>query len=186
MTLKVAIIGAGPSGFYAAEALLKAGEDSEIDFLESLPTPYGLVRGGVAPDHQSTKRVIRSYEKTACDARVGYFGNVKVGQDISIPELRELYDAVVIAIGAPLDRTLEVPGGDKAGVYGSAQFVGWYNGHPDHQDLDPDLNCSSVAIIGHGKLRIDKESVFLGSFGTHSYVPIKVSVNQSPVCRGLT
>jgi len=155
MTVKVAIIGAGPSGFYAAEALLRAGNDSEIDFIESLPTPYGLVRGGVAPDHQSTKGVIRAYEKTASDSRVSYFGNVRVGQDVSVSELRKLYDAVVIAIGAPLDRSLDVSGGDKLGVYGSAQFVGWYNGHPDHQDLDPDLNCSGVAIIGHGNVALD-------------------------------
>ncbi|WP_422366103.1 FAD-dependent oxidoreductase [Pelagibius sp.] len=155
MPFSVAIIGAGPSGFYTAEALRRSSLDFRIDLIEGLPTPFGLIRFGVAPDHQSTKRVARSYERTAQDEAVGYFGNVEVGRDIGLEELRGLYDAVVVAIGAPLDRELKIPGGDKAGVYGSATFVGWYNGHPDHRDLAPDLNTESVAIIGNGNVALD-------------------------------
>lgn len=155
MPFSVAIIGAGPSGFYTAEALLRSDMDYRIDLIEGLPTPFGLVRFGVAPDHQSTKRVVRSYERTAEDEAVRYYGNVRVGTDVGLDELRRLYDAVVVAIGAPLDRDLKIPGGDKAGVYGSAAFVGWYNGHPAHRDLAPDLDTSSVAIIGNGNVALD-------------------------------
>ena len=155
MTLSIAIVGAGPSGFYAAEALIKRDLDCRIDILESLPTPFGLIRFGVAPDHEKTKRVSRSYEKTALDEAVQYFGNVEVGRDIDLDKLRELYDAVILAIGAPLDRALDVPGGDLKGVVGSAEFVGWYNGHPDFRDLDPDLDCESVAIVGNGNVALD-------------------------------
>ena len=155
MAVTVAIIGAGPSGFYTAEALIKSGLDCKIDFIESLPTPFGLIRAGVAPDHEKTKAVMRSYERTALDNRVSYFGNVQVGRDIGLNRLRRFYDAVVVAVGAPLDRELNIPGGSKKGVHGSAQFVGWYNGHPDHQDLDPDLSCSSVAVIGLGNVALD-------------------------------
>ncbi len=155
MPFSVAIIGAGPSGFYTAEALRRSSLDFRIDLIEGLPTPFGLIRFGVAPDHQSTKRVARSYERTAQDEAVGYFGNVEVGRDIGLEELRGLYDAVVVAIGAPLDRELKIPGGEKKGVYGSAAFVGWYNGHPDHRDLAPDLHTESVAIIGNGNVALD-------------------------------
>lgn len=161
MPVSVAIIGAGPSGFYTAEALLKRDFDCRIDIIESLPTPYGLIRSGVAPDHQSTKRVTRAYERTALDDRVSYFGNVEVGRDITLKELRRLYDAVVLAIGAPLDRALNIPGGDKAGVYGAAEFVGWYNGHPDFLDVAPDLNCNAVAVIGNGNVALDVARVLV-------------------------
>ncbi|MGF1611117.1 MAG: FAD-dependent oxidoreductase [Kiloniellales bacterium] len=165
MTLSVAVIGAGPSGFYTVEALLKLGLDCQIDILESLPTPYGLIRFGVAPDHQSTKRVTRAYERTARDEHVGYFGNVEIGRDVSLDELRGLYDAVVLAIGAPLDRGLDVPGGDKPGVHGAAAFVGWYNGHPDFRDLAPDLNCEAIAIIGNGNVALDVARVLVKTPG---------------------
>ncbi|NIA68937.1 FAD-dependent oxidoreductase [Pelagibius litoralis] len=155
MPYSVAIIGAGPSGFYTAEALLKSSLDYRIDLIEGLPTPFGLVRFGVAPDHQSTKRVARTYDRTAADEAVRYYGNVEVGRDVRLEELRSLYDAVVVAVGAPLDRELKIPGGDKPGVYGSAAFVGWYNGHPAHRDLAPDLDTDSVAIIGNGNVALD-------------------------------
>jgi len=155
MPVTVAIIGAGPSGCYAAEALVKSGIDCQIDVIESLPTPYGLIRSGVAPDHEKTKRVTRAYERTLLDVRVGYFGNVEIGRDLSLKELRDCYDAVIVAVGAPLDRSLDLPGGDKAGVHGSAEFVSWYNGHPDYRDLGPDLNCKQVAIIGNGNVALD-------------------------------
>ena len=155
MTIKVAIIGSGPSGFYTADSLLKSGQDVEIDIIERLPTPFGLIRGGVAPDHQTTKKVASAYEKTALNNAVAYFGNVEVGKDVTMDEMRETYDAVVLAVGAPTDRKLGIPGGDKQGVYGSADFVGWYNGHPDFTDLNPDLNVGAVAVVGVGNVAID-------------------------------
>ena len=117
MTIKVAIIGSGPSGFYTADSLIKSKSDVEIDIIDRLPTPFGLIRGGVAPDHQTTKKVAKAYEKIALNNSVNYFGNVEVGKDISIDELRKTYDAVVLAVGAPTDRKLGIPGDDKKGVY---------------------------------------------------------------------
>jgi len=161
MALSVAIVGAGPSGFYTAEALVKLGSDCQIDIIESLPTPFGLIRFGVAPDHEKTKGVMRAYDKTAQHARVRYYGNVQVGRDVTLDELRECYDAVILAVGAPLDRTLDIPGGERKGVYGAAQFVGWYNGHPDFRDLGPDLNCPAVAVIGNGNVALDVARVLV-------------------------
>jgi ferredoxin--NADP+ reductase len=152
--LSVAIVGSGPSGFYAAEALLKQGEVA-IDLIERLPTPFGLVRGGVAPDHQSTKQVVRAFERTAQDKAVAYFGNVEIGRDLSMAELRGLYDAVVLAVGAPADRPLGVPGESLPGVVGSAAFVGWYNGHPDFAAVDPPLEGERAVVIGNGNVALD-------------------------------
>ena len=149
MTLNAAIIGSGPSGFYTADSLIKSGEDVEIDIIDRLPTPFGLIRGGVAPDHQTTKKVAKAYEKTALNESVNYFGNVEVGKDISIDELRKSYDAVVLAVGAPTDRKLGIPGDDKKGVYGSADFVGWYNGHPDYTDYQFDFNFRRILVDMH-------------------------------------
>ena len=104
MTINVAVIGAGPSGFYTVDALLKADKDIRVDIIERLPTPFGLIRGGVAPDHQTTKKVARVYEKTALTDGVGYFGNVEVGRDVTTAELQEMYDAIVLAVGAPRDQ----------------------------------------------------------------------------------
>ena len=155
MGLNVAIVGSGPSGFYTVAALLKSGVDCRIDVIERLPTPFGLIRGGVAPDHQKTKNVWRAYEKSALDPLVSYYGNVEVGRDITIDELRDLYDAIVLAVGSPIDRNLGVPGDDKQGVYGAAAFVGWYNGHPDFRNLDPDLDIEAAVIVGNGNVAID-------------------------------
>ena len=155
MPLRVAIVGSGPSGFYTAAALLKSDTPCEIDIIDRLPTPFGLIRGGVAPDHQKTKNVMRAYERTGLDENVAYFGNVEVGRDIGIDELKAMYNAVVLAIGSPLDRGLGIPGEDKQGIYGAAAFVGWYNGHPDFRDLSPDLDTKGVAIIGAGNVAID-------------------------------
>jgi ferredoxin/flavodoxin---NADP+ reductase len=154
-TLWVAVVGAGPAGYYTAEALTKANENARVDILEKLPTPYGLIRGGVAPDHQSIKNVSRRYEKTSLQDNVRFLGNLEIGRDLSIAELMELYDAVVIATGAPHDRGLNIPGADKAGVVGSAAFVGWYNSHPDFADLEPDLKVDSVVVIGNGNVAVD-------------------------------
>jgi ferredoxin--NADP+ reductase len=159
--VSIAIVGAGPSGFYAAESLLRGTTPCRIDLIEGLPTPYGLVRGGVAPDHQSTKRVAQAYARTAEDPRVAYFGNVNVGRDVTLKQLRAMYDAVVLAVGAPLDQDLKIPGGDKRGIYGSAAFVGWYNGHPFHRDLKPELDTAAVAIIGNGNVALDVARVLV-------------------------
>jgi NADPH-dependent glutamate synthase beta subunit-like oxidoreductase len=163
MPIKVAIIGSGPAGFYTASALHRACKACEIDIIERLPTPYGLIRGGVAPDHQTTKRVAKKFEKTALLDEVNYYGNVEINADVSLSEMRGLYDAVVLAIGAPSDRKLTIPGADKSGVFGSAAFVGWYNGHPDFRELEPDLNVATAAVIGNGNVAVDCARVLLRS-----------------------
>ncbi|MDX9862872.1 MAG: FAD-dependent oxidoreductase [Rhodospirillales bacterium] len=155
MTISVAIVGTGPSGFYAAQALLESGMDCRIDLIDTLPTPFGLIRGGVAPDHQHTKRVTRTYEQIASQPAVNFYGNVEAGRDITILELRSLYDAVILAIGMPMDRALDLIGGAKKGVYGAAEFVGWYNGHPAYRALDPLLDDRRVAVIGNGNVALD-------------------------------
>jgi len=152
----IAIIGSGPAGYYSAEAAQKKfGEDVCVDIVDRLPVPFGLIRTGVAPDHQSIKAVSRRYEKTNTGDNVRFVGNVTVGEDVSVAELQQLYDAVILATGAPLDRALDIPGSDLPGVIGSAAFVGWYNGHPDFKDLDPPLDARSVAIIGNGNVALD-------------------------------
>ncbi len=151
-----AIIGSGPAGFYTAEALAKSyGEAARIDIIDRLPVPYGLIRFGVAPDHQSIKAVSRRYDGVAQGDQVRFVGNVAVGECVSVEELLGLYDAVVLATGAPHDRTLGIPGEELPGVVGSAAFVGWYNGHPDHADLDPPLDGAAAAIIGNGNVALD-------------------------------
>jgi ferredoxin--NADP+ reductase len=151
-----AVVGSGPAGFYTAEALEKAfGEQARIDILDRYPVPYGLIRFGVAPDHQSLKAVSKRYDKVAESAGVDFIGNVTVGRDVSVAELLQLYDAVILALGAPHDRKLGVPGEDLPGVVGSAAFVGWYNGHPDFADLDPPLKGTHAAVIGNGNVALD-------------------------------
>ncbi len=152
----IAIIGSGPAGYYTAEAAQKKfGDDVEIDIIDRLPVPFGLIRFGVAPDHQSIKAVSRRYEKVALTDNVRFVGNVSVGKDVSIAELQNLYDAVVLATGAPNDRELTIDGAELAGVYGSAAFVGWYNGHPDFKDLNPPLDGKDVVVIGNGNVALD-------------------------------
>lgn len=152
----IAIIGSGPAGYYTAEAAQKQwGDDVRVDIFDMLPVPYGLIRTGVAPDHQSIKGVSRRYEATALSDNVRFVGNVKVGQDVTIPELQDLYDAVVLATGAPHDRKMDLPGEDLPGVYGSAAFVGWYNGHPQFATLDPDLSGDTAVVIGMGNVALD-------------------------------
>jgi ferredoxin--NADP+ reductase len=155
MPISVAIVGSGPSGFYTAEALAKADADVEVDIIERLPAPHGLIRYGVAPDHQTTKNVSRAFDKTASRPEVQYFGNIDIGRDLSLQELRDTYDAVVLAVGSPYDRKLGIPGEDKAGVIGSAEFVGWYNGHPDFCDINPYLDTENVVVVGNGNVAID-------------------------------
>ncbi|MEO9462821.1 MAG: FAD-dependent oxidoreductase [Marinomonas sp.] len=156
----IAIIGSGPAGYYTAEAAQKhfakdEHEDVRVDIFDMLPVPYGLIRFGVAPDHQSIKGVSRRYEKVALTDNVRFVGNVTVGKDITIPELQELYDAVVLATGAPNDKQMGIAGEDKANVFGSAAFVGWYNGHPEFAELAPDLSGKNAVVIGMGNVALD-------------------------------
>ena len=150
-----AIVGSGPAGFYTAEALSKTfGNNARIDIIDRYPVPYGLIRFGVAPDHQSLKAVSKRYDKVAETEGVRFVGNVAVGKDVGIEDLDRLYDAVILATGAPNDRKLGIPGEDLPGVVGSAAFVGWYNGHPDFADLDPPLD-GAAAVIGNGNVALD-------------------------------
>ena len=152
-TRKVAVVGSGPSGFYAAEALLEAG--AEVDVIERLPTPFGLVRFGVAPDHPKLKSVCQNFTQIAGHERFAFFGNVTLGRDVTVDELRGFYDAVVIASGASADRKLGVPGEDLPGSWSASEFVSWYNGHPDFRDRTFDLSCEAAVILGHGNVAID-------------------------------
>ncbi|AKH41305.1 ferredoxin--NADP+ reductase [Altererythrobacter atlanticus] len=152
----IAIIGSGPAGYYTAEAAQKnLGDNVCVDVFDELPVPYGLIRTGVAPDHQSIKGVARRYEKVALSENVRFVGNVSVGSDVTVAELQNLYDAVVLATGAPHDRELNIPGEELGNVFGSAAFVGWYNGHPKFADLDPDLGGRTAVIIGMGNVALD-------------------------------
>lgn len=154
-SLRIGIVGAGPSGCYAADALGRKLPGARIDIFDRLPTPFGLVRGGVAPDHQGTKNIARQFERTLGKEGVRFLGNVAVGRDLSYDELKTAYDVLVITIGALEDRRLGIPGEELDAVYGSGQFVGWYNGIPDSRDLDPKLDGKSVAIIGNGNVALD-------------------------------
>lgn len=152
----IAIVGSGPAGYYTAEAVQKKfGDDVCVDIIDRLPVPYGLIRFGVAPDHQSIKAVSKRYEAVNLSDNVRFVGNVSVGRDVSIAELAGLYDAVILATGAPNDRPMEVPGANLPGVIGSAAFVGWYNGHPDFADLAPPLDGPGAVVVGNGNVALD-------------------------------
>jgi NADPH-dependent glutamate synthase beta subunit-like oxidoreductase len=152
----IAIVGSGPAGYYTAEAAQKKfGDDVRVDIIDRLPVPYGLIRFGVAPDHQSIKGVYKRYEATNLSDNVRFVGNVLVGDHVSIAELQELYDAVILATGAPNDRPLGIPGDDLPGVIGSAAFVGWYNGHPDFAELAPALEGPGAVVVGNGNVALD-------------------------------
>src|SRR6188508_7504 len=154
--LRVAVVGAGPAGFYAAGALL-ASEDPrvEVDLIDRLPTPWGLVRLGVAPDHPNIKAVSRAFEKIAASPRFRFLGNVEVGRDVTHAELAERYGAVVYAIGSQTDRRLGIPGEDLPGSWPATAFVAWYNGHPDFHHLDFDLSVQRAVVIGNGNVALD-------------------------------
>ncbi|MEN3342402.1 MAG: ferredoxin/flavodoxin---NADP+ reductase [Actinomycetota bacterium] len=153
--LRVAVVGSGPAGFYAAGALLGAGTAAEVDMIERLPTPWGLVRLGVAPDHPKLKTVSRAFERIAEKPGFRFLGNVEVGRDLRHEDLRRLYDAVVYAVGAQTDRRLGIPGEDLAGSWAATELVAWYNGHPDFQHLDFDLSAERAVVIGNGNVAVD-------------------------------
>ena len=167
MTHRVAIVGAGPSGFYAADGLLRgaaiSGPDLHIDIIDRLPTPFGLVRAGVAPDHQGTKAIVRQFEKLLAQPDVRFCGNLEIGRDMAWDEVVAAYDAVIVATGMVIDRKLGVPGEELPHVWGSWRFVAWLNGHPDFRD-GPDLSAAKrVAVIGNGNVAIDVARVLAKS-----------------------
>ncbi len=154
--LRVAIIGAGPAGFYAAEALLKTPDLTvEIDIYDRLPTPFGLVRNGVAPDHQKIKSVTKVFDRIAMRPNVRFFGYVELGRDISVDDLRRFYHQILYSVGAQTDRPLNIPGADLDGSHAATEFVAWYNGHPDFRHLQFDLSQERVAVIGVGNVAVD-------------------------------
>jgi ferredoxin--NADP+ reductase len=160
---RIAIVGAGPSGFYAADGLLRTRPDLQIDLIDRLPTPFGLVRAGVAPDHQGTKAVARQFERLLAQPGVRFAGNVDVGRDLSWDDLRAGYDAVIVATGMTVDRKLDVAGEDSPFVWGSWRFVAWFNGHPDFR-AGPDLSAvKRVAVIGNGNVALDVARVLAKS-----------------------
>jgi ferredoxin/flavodoxin---NADP+ reductase len=153
--LRVAVVGSGPAGFYAAGALLSADTPVEVDMIERLPTPWGLVRLGVAPDHPNIKAVSRAFEKIAAQPGFRFLGNVEVGRDLRHEELAAAYDAVIYAVGAQTDRRMGIPGEDLAGSWPATAFVAWYNGHPDFQDVPFDLDVDRVVVVGNGNVAVD-------------------------------
>ena len=154
--LRVAIVGSGPAGFYAAEHLLKRDDVTvEVDMFDRLPTPFGLVRAGVAPDHPKIKSVIRMYEKTAARDGFRFFGNVEVGRDVTVAELEERYEVILYAYGTATDRRLGIPGEELPGSHAATEFVAWYNAHPDFADAEFDLSCERVVVIGNGNVAAD-------------------------------
>lgn len=156
----VAIVGSGPSGFFAAEALLKSDAGARIAMFDRLPTPYGLVRSGVAPDHQHIKQVVKVFDAVAANPHFAFHGHVDIGRDVSIDWLRQHYDAVVIACGASDGTPLVVPGGDRC--MAATDFVGWYNGHPDHAGISPNLDHERAVVVGNGNVAIDVARILLG------------------------
>src|SRR5437899_6605275 len=154
-SLRVAVVGSGPAGFYAAAGLLDAEEPIEVDMIERLPTPWGLVRLGVAPDHPKLKTVSRAFERIAAKPGFRFLGNVEVGRDLVHTDLVRLYDAVVYAVGSQTDRRLGIPGEDLRGSWSANEFVAWYNGHPDFQDIAFDLNAERAVVIGNGNVALD-------------------------------
>jgi ferredoxin/flavodoxin---NADP+ reductase len=154
--LRVAIIGSGPAGFYTVSNFLKHKElVVEMDMYDRLPTPFGLVRAGVAPDHQKDKSVMRAYDKSAQNPRFRFFGNVEYGTDILLDDLKQHYHQVIFTTGAPVDRNLDIPGEALGGSHSATEFVAWYNGHPDFAGLEFDLSQENVAIVGMGNVAMD-------------------------------
>jgi len=154
--LRVAIVGAGPAGYYAADHLLRQdGVVVEVDMFDRLPTPFGLVRLGVAPDHQKIKAVTAAFDKVASHPRFRFYGNVEVGRDVSVEDLRRHYHQIVFSTGAQTDRRMEIPGEDLRGSHPATEFVAWYNGHPDYRDCQFDLSPERVAIVGVGNVAVD-------------------------------
>ena len=163
MGIKIAIIGSGPAAFYTAQSLIKEDIEYEIDIIEKLFSPYGLVRYGVSPDHQSTKNVSRVFERTLNNTNVEFFGGIEINNSPSIKDLLALYDTVVIATGMAKDRDLNINNTNVSGYFGATQFVNWYNGHPEYKNLSPDLSGDTAIIIGNGNVAIDCARLLVSS-----------------------
>jgi ferredoxin--NADP+ reductase len=186
---KIAIVGAGPAGYFTAQALQNAQNEVisfAIDMIERLPTPWGLVRSGVAPDHPKIKTVSKVFEKIAKEPNFRLFANVEVGKDISLKDLREHYDAVVLSTGASKGRELGIPGEELANSLSAADFVPWYNAHPDYVDLKVDLSCDTAVVIGAGNvgmdvariLAIDPAELDATDIAEHALIKLKQIVEQ--------
>ena len=152
--MNIAIIGSGPSAFYAAQ-YLSNNDVNNVDIIEKLFAPYGLVRYGVAPDHQKTKNIIKLFNRVLEKKNVNFFGNIFITKDISLDYISNIYDAVILATGASDDKLLGIKGESLYGVYGSGEFVGWYNDNPLYKDLNPKLDCETAIIIGNGNVALD-------------------------------
>lgn len=160
--IRVCVVGGGPAGFYTAEKMLKAHPRAQVDIIDRLPTPFGLVRSGVAPDHPETKIVVNQFSRVAQNDRCSFFGNVSLGSSVSLSEVREMYHLVVLAYGAESDRELGIPGEGLAGILSAREFVWWYNGHPDCTHLAPDLkNTDTAVILGQGNVALDVARILL-------------------------
>ncbi|XP_056324938.1 NADPH:adrenodoxin oxidoreductase, mitochondrial isoform X2 [Danio aesculapii] len=161
VSARVCVVGGGPAGFYTAQQLLKARQDAVVDIYERLPVPFGLVRFGVAPDHPEVKNVINTFTQTAHHARCSFHGNVNVGKDVTIEELRQAYHAVVLSYGAEGNRSMGIPGEDLSNVFSAKDFVGWYNGVPSNTELCPDLSCETAVVLGQGNVALDVARILL-------------------------
>uniref|UniRef100_A0A0D9VES1 NADPH:adrenodoxin oxidoreductase, mitochondrial n=1 Tax=Leersia perrieri TaxID=77586 RepID=A0A0D9VES1_9ORYZ len=160
--LHVCVVGSGPAGFYTADKMLKGHQGAQVDIIDRLPTPFGLVRSGVAPDHPETKIVVNQFSRVAANDRCSFYGNVTLGMDVSLSELRKTYDIVVLAYGAESDRSLGIPGEDLRGIHSAREFVWWYNGHPDMCNLAPDLQSTdSAVVLGQGNVALDVARILL-------------------------
>eukprot|EP00124_Ichthyophonus_hoferi_P000367 Ihof_evm6s13 gene=Ihof_evmTU6s13 len=190
--LKICIVGSGPSGFFTAQRLLRRNPTVLIDLLDRLPVPFGLVRFGVAPDHPEVKNVINIFNKVAESNNVRFLGNVDVGKDIRLASLRKKYAAVVLAYGADKDRTLDIAGENLNGVHAARSFVGWYNGHPDHSNLQLDLSGTTAIIIGQGNVALDCARILLSppeqlqhtDISHHALEALRASRIKRVVCVG--
>ncbi|MCB0020232.1 MAG: FAD-dependent oxidoreductase, partial [Anaerolineales bacterium] len=160
----VAIVGAGPAGFYAAQHLLKQDPNVHVDMFDRLPTPYGLVRAGVAPDHQKIKSVTKQFDRTAADPRFRFFGNVEIGKHLSVAEMAGLYHQIIYTTGAQTDRQLGIPGEELTGSHAATEFVAWYNGHPDFRDYKFDLTQEHAVVVGVGYVAIDVARILCRSY----------------------
>ncbi len=165
LPFRVAIIGSGPSGFYAADALLKQTDYVvQVDMFDRLPTPHGLVRGGVAPDHPKIKSVTKVYDKIAANPNFRFYGYVEFGKDMTHEEFRAHYNAIIYAVGAQTDRHMGIPGEDLSGSYPATEFVGWYNAHPDYRDLKFDLSQEAAAVVGNGNVAMDVVRILASNY----------------------
>ena len=164
--IRVAIFGSGPSGFYAAEALQKQKDYViEVDMFDRLPTPFGLVRGGVAPDHPKIKSVTKVYDRIAQKDNFRFYGNVEFGTDITHEDVADYYHYVIYAVGAQTDRTLNIPGEDLEGSHAATEFVAWYNGHPDYREFELDRTQEAAIVVGIGDVAVDVAGMLAGSIG---------------------